>query len=227
MSLVVSVLFIFLLLGKTNSQPKPRNVPSWVILAFKGVIVVILSTLIATLSLLMSASLRIPPSSPLQRILLFQMSYPFLLSFHLPISLLHLQMSCLDHFRFILAILAVLVPLQGLLLNHLLYRSHLLLQFRNRLMIYLLPFEKILVLLLTHILFIIFSSFIIYLYPILPLFPFCLLSLPLKALVRLSLIRARNRQWLRKWMFFPPMAHGSLSLFLLSSLPLVVIGFIQ
>ena len=37
--------------------------PSWVILTFRGVIVVILLTLIATLALLMSLSLRIPPSS--------------------------------------------------------------------------------------------------------------------------------------------------------------------
>ena len=89
----------------------------------------------------------------------------------------------LDHFRFILA---VLVILQGLLLNHLLCRNHLLLQFRNCLMIYLLPFGKVPALLLTHILFIIFSTFIVYLYPTLPLFPPCLLSLPLKVLVRFS-----------------------------------------
>ena len=37
-SLVVFVLFIFSLLGKTNSLPKPRSVSSWVILAFRGVI---------------------------------------------------------------------------------------------------------------------------------------------------------------------------------------------
>ena len=71
----------------------------------------------------------------------------------------------LDHFRFILAIL---IFLQGLLLNHLLCRNHLLLQFRNCLMIYLLSFGKIPALLLTHILFIIFSTFIVYLYPTLP-----------------------------------------------------------
>ena len=47
-SLVVFVLFIFLLLGKTNSLPKPRSVSSWVILAFRGVIVVILPILIST-----------------------------------------------------------------------------------------------------------------------------------------------------------------------------------
>ena len=69
-----------------------HEVSSWVILAFKGVIVVILQTLIATLSLLMSHSLRIPPSSPLQFVLLFRMSYLFLLSYHLQISFFHLQM---------------------------------------------------------------------------------------------------------------------------------------
>ena len=37
--------------------------PTWVILTFRGVIVVILPTLIATLALLMSHSFRIPPSS--------------------------------------------------------------------------------------------------------------------------------------------------------------------
>ena len=190
-SLVVFVLFIFSFLGKTNSQPKPRSVSSWVILALREVIVVILRTLIASLSMLMLPYLRIPPSSSLQRVLLFRMSYLFLLSYHLLISFLHLQMPYLDHFRFILAIL---VLLQVLLLNHLLCRSHLLLWFRNRLMIYLLPFGKVPGLLLAHILFIIFSAFIVYLYPTLPLFLPCLLSLPLKALVTLSLIQARNRQ---------------------------------
>ena len=77
-SLVVSVLFIFSLQGKTNFQSKPQSVSSWVILTFRGVIAVILLTLITTLFLLMSLSLRIPPSSPLQRVLLFQMSYLFL-----------------------------------------------------------------------------------------------------------------------------------------------------
>ena len=62
----------------------------WVILSFRGVIVVILPIQIATLSLLMSPSLKNPPSSPLQCVLLFQMSYLFLLFYPLPISLLHL-----------------------------------------------------------------------------------------------------------------------------------------
>ena len=89
-------------------------------------------------------------------------------------------------------------PLTGPRVDSSLMLSHFLLRFCNRLMIYLLPFGKVPALLLTHILFIIFSAFIVYLYPTLPLFPPCLLSLPLKALVGLSLIRAGNGQWLRK-----------------------------
>ena len=216
-SLVVFVLFIFSLLGKSNSQPKPQSVSSWVILAFRGVIV-ILPTLITTLSLLMSPPLRIPP--PLQHVL-FQMSYLFLLSYHHQIPLLHLQMSCLDHFRLYSS------SSSSFLLNHLLCHSHLLLRFCNHLMIYLLPIGKVPALLLTHILFIIFSTFIVYIYPTLSLFPPCLLSLPLKAILRLSLTQDGNRQWLRKWFLFTTMANRSLLLFLLASLPLVVIGFIQ
>ena len=141
---------------------------SWVILAFRRVIVVILPTLIATSFLLMLSSLRIPLSSPLQCILLCRMSYQFLLSYHLQISLLHLRMSWLDHFKFILA---VLVLLEGVLLNHLLCHHHLLLWFHNHMMIYLFPFGKVLALLLTHIMIIIFSAFIVYRYPTLPLSP--------------------------------------------------------
>ena len=88
----VSVLFIFSFLGKTNSQSKSRSVSSWVVLAFKGFIDVILPTLITTSSLSMSLSLRIPPSSPMQCVLLFMMSYLFLLSYYLHISLLLLML---------------------------------------------------------------------------------------------------------------------------------------
>ena len=111
--------------------------------------------------------------------------------------------------------------------DSILIRSHLLLWFCNRLMIYLLSFEKVPALFLNHILFIIFLAFIVYLYSTLPLFPPCLLSLPLIALVRLSLIRAGNRQWLRKLMLFTLMTHGNLSLFLFASHLLAVFGFIQ
>ena len=61
----------------------------------------------------------------------------------------------------------------------------------------LLPFRKVPALLLTHIMFVIFSAFVVYLYPTLPLFPSCLLFLPLKALARLSFIWV-GKQWLRK-----------------------------
>ena len=91
-SLVVYVLFIFLLLGKTSSLPKQLSVSSWVILDFRGVIDVILLTQIGTSSFLMLLSLRVPLSSPLKSILMFQMSYMSLLSYHLQISLLHLWM---------------------------------------------------------------------------------------------------------------------------------------
>ena len=77
-SLIVSVLFIFSLLGKTNSQLRPQSVSSWVVLAFRGVIVVILPTLIVTPFLPMLPSLRIPLSSHLQRVLPCRMSYQFL-----------------------------------------------------------------------------------------------------------------------------------------------------
>ena len=180
MSLVVFVLFIFSLLGKTNSQPKPRSVFLGYFRLQRGYRCYSPDT--NRYFIVMSFSLRIPPP-PLQRILLFQMSYLFLLSYHLPISLVHLKMSCLDHFRFILI---VLILLQGLLLTHLLCRNHLLIRFRNPLLIYLLSFGKAPALLLTHILFVIFSTFIVYLYPTLSLFQPCLLSLPLRALVRLS-----------------------------------------
>ena len=73
--LLVSVLFIFLLLGKTSSQPKQLSVSSWVILDFKGLIDVILPTQLGTSSLVMSLSLRVPLSSPLKSIPMFQMSY--------------------------------------------------------------------------------------------------------------------------------------------------------
>ena len=152
-SLVVSILSIFLLLGKTSSQPKQLSVSSWVILDFREVIDVILLTQIDSLSLLMSLSLRVPLSSPLKSILMFRMSYMSLLSYHLQISLLHLRMLLLDHFKFILV---VLVLQQGLLLIHLLCHRHLQLWFCNRLMITLLPFGNVLALLVTHILFIIF-----------------------------------------------------------------------
>ena len=70
-SLIVSVLFIFLLLGKTSSLPKQLSLSSWVIFEFKRVLdnsnglFCLLLSQIDTSSLLMSLSLRISFSSPL------------------------------------------------------------------------------------------------------------------------------------------------------------------
>ena len=163
---------------------------SWVILAFRGVIVLILLTLIANLSLLMSHSLKIPPSSPLQRVLPFRMSYLFLLSYHLPISLLHLQMLCLDHFRFIFVVLVLLRPL---------VESSSMPQSSPAPVPQ--PYDDLPIAIRKdtcstsnpHPVYN-FLSFHRLSYPTLPLFPHRLLSLPLKALVRLSFIRARNKQ---------------------------------
>ena len=61
-SLIVFVLSIFLLQDKTSSRPIPQSVSSLASLDFKGVIDPILLTQINISSLLMSHSLRIPPS---------------------------------------------------------------------------------------------------------------------------------------------------------------------
>ena len=86
------VCFVHILtLGQASSLSKQLSVSSWVILDFRGVIDVILSTQIGTSSLSMSLSFRVPLSSPLKSILMFCMSYMSLLSYHLQISLLHLR----------------------------------------------------------------------------------------------------------------------------------------
>ena len=91
--------------SKTSSSPKTQSMSSWVILNFREIIDVILLTQIGTSSLMMSLSLKIPLFSPLPSVLMFRMSYMSLLSYHLSISLLHLRMLCLDHFKFILVLL--------------------------------------------------------------------------------------------------------------------------
>ena len=75
----MSILFIFLLLGKTSSLPKQLSVSSWVILDFRRVIDVIIRTQIGTSSPLMSLSLRVPLSSPLKSALMFRMCVPLVL----------------------------------------------------------------------------------------------------------------------------------------------------
>ena len=78
--------------GQDKLSAKPLSVSSWVILDFRGVVDVILPTQIGNSSLLMSLSLKVLLSSPLKSVLMFQMFYMFLLSYHLQISLLHLRM---------------------------------------------------------------------------------------------------------------------------------------
>lgn len=99
-SLVVLVLFIFLLLNKTSSQLKASSMSSWVTPDLRGVTNVILLTQTNTSSLSISPPLRAPPS-PLQSILMFPISYHFPLSHHFQTYLLHLQTFCLNHSNFI------------------------------------------------------------------------------------------------------------------------------
>ena len=94
--------------SKTSSSPKTQSMSSWVILDFRKIIDVILVTKIGTSSLMMSLSLKIPLFSPLPSVLMFRMSYMSLLSYDLSISLLHLRLLCLDHFKFILVVLVLL-----------------------------------------------------------------------------------------------------------------------
>ena len=74
-------------------------------------------------------------------------------------------------------------------------------------LIFPLPFGKVLVPLVSLILFIISQLITAYLHHILLLFPPCLMFLFLKLCIRLSLIRARNRQWLKKCLFSILLAH--------------------
>ena len=101
MSLVVSVLFIFLLLDKTSSQPKPRSLSSSVIPTFNEDITATLMMHINTLSLSMSHFFitllySIPPTLPVLMSYLYTFFIPSRIS-HLYFRLLHL-----DHYRFIL-----------------------------------------------------------------------------------------------------------------------------
>ena len=100
-SLVVSVLSIFLLLDKTSFQPKPRNVSSSVILSFNEVIVATLLIHINTLFLSMSHFLRtLLCSLPPTLLVLMSYCYPFFIPFWIPH--LYLRLLHLDHCRFIL-----------------------------------------------------------------------------------------------------------------------------
>ena len=164
MSLVVSVLFIFSLLGKTNSQLKPRSVFLGYSHLQRGYCCYspdinhyFISTdvpFFEDFSFFSSATR--PPVSDVLSILLVLPSPDFpspptdVVTRPLQVYTRHPRTPTL---------------------NHLLCHSHLLLQFCNHPMIYLLPFRKVPTLLLTHILCIIFSAYTVYLYPTLPLFP--------------------------------------------------------
>ena len=113
-SLVVYVLFIFLHLDKTSSQPKLRSVSSSVILAFNKDIAANLLIHIDTLSLSMSHFLRtllcfLPPTLPVL------MSYLYLFFIPSRISHLYLRLLHLDHYSFTL-VARILTP--GLRLTH-------------------------------------------------------------------------------------------------------------
>ena len=151
LSLVASVLSIFLFLDKTSFQSKPRSVSSPVIFGFNEVIVATLLIHIDTLSLLMSPFLKtllcsLPPTLPV----LMSYLYPFFIPSWIPH--LYLRLLHLDHCRFILV---ARVLTTGLQLTHLLWHPLPRRRSCHLLLIFPLPFGKVPVLLVTPILFII------------------------------------------------------------------------
>ena len=150
-SLVMFVLSIFLLLDTTSSQPKPRSVSSSVIFGFNKVIVATLLIHIDILSLPMSHFLRtllcsLSPTLPIPMSYL----YPLFISSRIP--RLYLRLLHLDHCRFILVARLLTSSLQ---LTHLLWRPPLGRRSCRLLLIFPLPFGKVLIPLVTPILFII------------------------------------------------------------------------
>ena len=151
-SLVVFVLSIFLLPDKTSSQPRPRSVSSSVIPSFNEVIVATLLIHIDALSLSMSHFLRtLLCSLSLTLPVLMSYLYPFFITSRIPH--LYLRLLHLDHCRFILVI-QVLTP--GLRLTYLIWPPPPRRRSCRLPLIFLLPFGKVLVPLVTPILFIIF-----------------------------------------------------------------------
>ena len=150
-SLVVFVLSIFLLLDKTSFQPKPQSVSSSIIPSFNEVIVATLLIHIDTLSLPKSSFFRtllcsLPPTLPV----LMSYLYPFFIPSWIPH--MYLWLLHLDHCRFIL-VARVLTP--SLQLTHLLWRPPPRHRSCRLLLIFPFSFEKVLVPLVTPILFII------------------------------------------------------------------------
>ena len=148
----LSIKKIFLLLDKTSFQPKPRNVSSLVIPSFNEVIIATLLIHIDTLSLLMShffenfsmfLPINHPPSSDV-------ISLPFFIPSQMPH--LYLRLLHLNHCRFVLVTLVLTL---GLRLTHLLWHPPPRRWSCHLPLIFPLPFGKVLVPLVTHILFII------------------------------------------------------------------------
>ena len=151
MSLIVFVLSIFLLLDKTIFQPKPQSVSSSVIPSFNEVIVVTLLIHIHTLSSPMSHFLRTLLCS-LSTALSVLMSYlyPFFILSQIPY--LYILLLPLDHCRFILVAHVLTPRLQP---THLLWHPPPQRRSCCFPLIFPLPFRKVLVPLVTPILFII------------------------------------------------------------------------
>ena len=149
-SLVVSILSIILLLDKTSSQLKPQSVSSSVIPDFN---VVIAATLLIHIDTVSIDATFFEKSSMFPTTLLVLMSYlyPFFIPYQIPH--LYLRLLHLDRCRFILV---ACVLTSGLRLTHLLWRPHLRCRLCRLPLIFSLPFGKILVPLVTAILFIIY-----------------------------------------------------------------------
>ena len=140
-----------------------------------------------------------PPPSNLE-----VLSLPLI--FPLPTYPLSPQLFHLDRYRFILV---VHIPTPSLPMTHLLWRPPPRRRSCCQPLILSSPFRKVLVPLVIPILFILSCLIIVYPHHILLLFPLCLLFLFLTLYMRLSLIRAGNRQWLKKWLFCILLAHGT------------------
>ena len=188
-ALVLSTSF---LLDKINFLLRQRSASSLVIPTFNAGTAAILPIHIDTSFLLMSHFFNIlffslPHRLLVLRFYLYLSSFPFC-PYHLSLHLLHLV-----HYRFILVVHIWHPPPR--------HRSCYLPLILPS------PFEKVLVLLVILIPFILSYLIIVYFHHILLLFPPCLLFLFLTLSMRPSLIRAGNMQWLNKWPLCILLAH--------------------
>ena len=147
----------------------------------------------------------LPHCLPVPRSYLYLSSFSFC-PYHPSPQLLHLV-----HYRFILVhymfILVVRVSTPGLLMIRLLCHPSPRRWSCCLPLILPSPFGKVLVSLVILILFILSYLIIVYLHHILLLFSPCLLFLFLTLSTRPSLIWARNRQWLKKWLLCILLSH--------------------